>query len=217
MRYISQHGDLILLQNDGTIAHRFGIDGVLNVGTLTTDVGASNVIDAAVQADTDDNIQRVYDDDLDGNVASCLEMIGQGSLDLSTDQGGASALTTLSEGNRLFYKAPTLSSGDNVANVDGVNYKVLSGTTIYDGTTYSKGETFQADGSVTTTSGTGTFRIDLTDELKAECTTDRAGLFHEKSLKSGDEPGAYWSFTDNGTDSRNSLTSTDSDYFGWTD
>lgn len=215
MRYISQFANLALFKDNGELAHVFGPDGVLVVGSLTTASGAGNYIDAAANAgDTGDELQLPYSTDLDGNAVTRLEMAGLGSLDTSTQTGGS--VTTLAEGYRTFYEAPVLTgTTSSVSSVANVYYKVLSGSVTYDGTTYTKNQVFYTDGVTTATTGSGTFALDIPPALKNECDTFRDEQFKIKHLKDGTESTAYYNFTD-GMTPRSSLTCTDDTFFGFT-
>ena len=211
MRYISKHADAILLKTDGSINkdYNFNPDGVLVVGSLTTDAGAGNAISPT-------GLFVLYPTDLDSNTVTCLEMCGMGSL--TKVSGAGSALTNLSDGYRgYFYPAPVLTgTSDAVSGTGGIRYKVLSGTVTYAGTDYGVGEIITTDGSTTATTGTGTFAVYLPQRLEKAAEEFLTEEFKIKSLLVGDEPNDYWRYNISGAESRNSLVSTDSDFVGWT-
>lgn len=206
MRYISQHSNLALYNTDGTIEARFGPDGVLKKGTLTCDVG-NHAIDTT-------DLMRVYDDDLDGNTVTVLEMCGLGSLNKTSQTGGS--LTNVQDGWRLFYEAPPISAGTAVdANVE--RYKVLTGSVTYNGTTYTVNQTFDVVAGVTATTGSGTFAIELPSSLANELPDTSSALFDEAHLLEGDETYTEWGWNNMyGADPYDNLTSTEDDYIAWT-
>lgn len=227
MRYISQHSNLVLYKDNGEIAHswdrstatgtairgteyKFGTDGVLGLGTLTTNSGYGNYIDAAsVSWDTDAKLAYIYDTDLSGATTTKVEMAGQGDLTDPTD------------GYRgIFFEAPTLQSDTAVSSTSGVYYEVISGSVIYDSTTYNRGDQFVTDGSETAVTGTGTFALAIPPMLAKKCDAFRTEHFKIKSLATGNESTSYWDYSTGswgGFNPNDSLTSTDSDYFGATD
>jgi len=208
MRYKSHISNLVLFNSSGTIEVRFGQDGVLNVGTLTTNVGDANIIDYS-------NLLKVYDTDLDGNTVTTSEMCGLGSLDKSTKTGGT--LTNVQDGYRLFFECPPISTGAGTVDTDVEKYIVLTGSVTYNGVTYNKGDTFIPAAGVTETSGTGTFAIEMPDALTGKVVDTNAELFDEAHLIHGDEANTEWSFNDQyGAQPYDSLVSTDEDHIGWT-
>lgn len=226
MRYISHIANLVLLTNGGNIgrdssskrAYSFGLHGELVIGSLTTNSGAGNYIDAGLQSNTDDQLQLIYPTDLDGNAVTRLEMAGLGTLTGVTLTSGA--VSPLSAGHRLFFEAPTLTStSDSVPATAGIWYKVLTGTTIYDGTTYVAGQRFETDGTTTATTGTGTFRLDIPPELKKTCENKAAvdGVFAYKILYKGNESDSYWEYSEAGAEPKDATDSTATDYYGWTE
>lgn len=217
MRYISPFANFTIYKNGGALAHNFGADGVCVVGSLTTATGAGNYIDASANpGDTDEEIQLLFAADLDGNNTNRLERAGLGSLDKSTQESGAGSLTNISDGFRYFFEAPVLTgTTDSVVAVSGVYYKVLSGTVTYNGTSYTKGQEFMANGSETATTGSGTFALTIPPALKNECEAFRDELFKVRHLQKGDESTSFYDFED-GYTPRSSLTCTDDNFFGWT-
>lgn len=210
MRYISRHADSIIFEDDGSINldYRFGPNGILAIGSLTTDVGAGNAISVT-------GLQVLEDTDLDGNTVTCLEMVGMGTL--TGVSGAGNTLTHLYDGYRgYFYPSPVMTGTDAVSSIADIRYKVISGTVTYDGTTYKVGEVFTTDGSTTATTGTGTFALWLPESIEKATDEFLTEEFKIKSLLVGDEPYDYWSFTTTGVEGRNSLVTTDPDYIGYT-
>ena len=223
MRYITHISDLVLFTNDGNIgrestskvAYSFGLNGELIIGSATG-TGAGYEIDAALKSDTDDQLQVLYSTDLDGNTATRLEMCGLGTLTATTKTSGS--VSPKSAGYRLFFEAPDISAGTAVSGTEGVCYLVLSGTVTYNSTSYTAGKKFTTDGSTTATSGTGTFRLCIPDDLERNCENETAlaGIFANKILYKGDESGDYWNYSESGAEPRDATDSTSSDYYGWT-
>lgn len=216
MRYITQHANLALYQYNGKVPYRFGPDGVLVVGSLTTDAGAGNYIDADLKSDIGDQLQRVPGRlDHDGAALICIDMCGLGSLNSVGSDG--TALATLVEGyNGFFFKAPVLSNGTAVPAVAGIYYKVLTGSITYNSVVYVQNEEFATNGSATSTSGTtGTFALTIPPALKNEITDWVDEAFAQKHLLKGNEPYDYYTQDSDGYVGRDSLTSTDADYYGW--
>jgi hypothetical protein len=222
MRYITQHSDLILQRNDGKIGYdsttgveyRFGIQGILNVGSLTTNIGTGNAIDASLKTDDTESLQLIYPTDLLGATTHRIEMAGQGSLTSSDCDG--TALPSLQTGYRGFiFEAPVMTGTDTVVGVADIYYRVLSGTVTYRGVVYSAGDEFVTAGGTTATTGSGTFALTIPPYLDGQCEKFRTEQFEINALKTGDEPSDFWKFSIGGATPRDSLTCTDADYFGW--
>lgn len=228
MRYISKHGTTTLLTKEGKIGtdptngteYLFSPQGVLIVGLPTTDSGAGNYINAA-DLSLDTALMKKYPTDLKGATTISIEMVGQGSLS-GFDNSGA-ALTNLTDGYRgIFFKAPSVASGTAVTTYENVWYEVLTGLVSYGGTTYGRGEKFAtADAVTATASGTrdgvttaGTYALTLPPAIINGCEAFRAEHFKIKNMKKGDEATGYYDWVDGATP-KSSLTSTDTDWFGW--
>lgn len=224
MRYISHISNLVLYKNNGEIGrdnlskrpYSFGQNGELIIGSTTTATGVGNYIDASTNTDIDEQLQLNYPADLDGNTTTRVEMAGLGTLNGLSKTSGA--VSPLNAGHRMFFEAPTLTGTTAVSGNAGVWYLVLTGTVTYDSVVYSAGQKFETDGSATSTTGSGTFRLCIPPELERSCRNDDAvaGIFAYKNLYKGNEGTNYWNYGD-GIDPRDSTTSTDADYFGWTD
>lgn len=205
MRYITHIPNLVLYNNDGTVAERFGVDGVLKKGTLTTDAGAGNSIDPT-------NIMKVYETDLDGNTVTTIEIVGQGSLDGLSETGVSVAAGV--NPYRLFFKAPPITGGTALS--DAVErYIVIDGTVTYNGKTYKAGQIFETESGVTATSGTGTFAAYLPWALTKEQEDNRAKLFVEKSLIKSDDAYTDWSWAKGDPEPYDNLASTEGDFMGY--
>lgn len=215
MRYISTKNDLVLYERGGKIRHKFK-NGVLAVGSLTTNVGTGNSIDAALRTDFSKELMPIYSTDLLGATTQCLEMCGLGSLTNANLAG--SSLTTYEVGLRgAFFQAPVISTGSStVPAAKGREFEILTGTVTYAGVTYSVGQVFVSDGSTTTTSGSGTFALSIPSSLRATKNEFRTEQFKINSLAKGDESKSYWNQDQYGAAATASLTSTDADYVGWT-
>ena len=214
MRYISHISNYMITKNNGDLCYVFGPDGVLVVGSLTTSTGAGNYIDTAENpSDTSLEINLPYATDLDGNAVTRLEMAGLGTLNKVTKTGGA--LSTFEAGYRNFFEAPVL-SGTGVAVVNGAYYVVLSGTVLYNGVTYTKGEEFLVITDQSTAGNSlGTFAICIPPCLKRACDPFRTEHFKIKVLEKGDESNDYWNYDASGFNPMDSLTTTDADFYGW--
>lgn len=207
MRYITHHANLVLYKNDGTVAERFGPNGVLIVGSASTSTGSGNSIDTT-------DLMKVYSTDLDGNTVTTIEMNGLGSLNGTSATGGT--VDPKEKGYRLFFEAPVLSGGATLTTAMPERYKVLTGSITYNGVTYKKNEVFKSSSGVTATAGSGTFAAYIPESLAGEPPIDRDGLFDDKHLLYGDETYTSFSFNNpNGVDPYNSLTSSDENYIGW--
>lgn len=228
MRYITHISNLVLFQNDGKIGidptnqteYKFGPQGILNLGLLTTNSGAGNYINADVLG-ADDSLQ-VLSLDLKGATTISVERVGQGSLSGLNDTGAS--LTNVSDGYvGKFFKAPPVASGTQTSALADIWYEVLSGLVSYNGTTYRQGQRFVTDGSArTTASGTydgttasGYYALTIPPELINGCEAFRTEQFALNSLKKGDEPADYWNW-DNNALPKDSLLSDESDFYGWT-
>ena len=219
MRYITQHSNLVLYRDNGDYAYRFGPQGVLVVGSASTDTGSGNAIDADLNATYPaQQLQRVYDTDLGGNLTNCLEMCGMGSL-VSVDAEG-NDLSSLEAGyNRIFFEAPVITPGaTTIPAIAGIYYEVLSGTVTYDSVDYTVGQTIVSDGTTTTTStsDSGTFALMIPPAMVDEVDEFLDEHYKIKNLKTGNEASDYFNW-DNGFTPRNSAVSTDTDYFGYTE
>jgi len=215
MRYISKKHGLLLQRNDGKTVSKFR-NGYYIKGSVTTKVGAANVIDFSHHAaDSTLDVNRVFDDDLNGAVTNCGEMCGLGSLN-GIDETGSGALASVAAGYRgNFFEAPTLTGTTNaVSGNAGVYYIVLTGTVTYDGVEYSVGEQFVTDGSATATTGSGTFRLTLPPTMINECDSFIAEKAREMLLKDGLEVNDDWSFQNDGFIPNDSLVCTGDYYVG---
>lgn len=211
MRYITQHSNLVLYTKGGDAKYRFGPQGVLVVGAATC---TSTKIDPDA---TGADLMRKYDTDLLGATTISIEMVGQGSLDKKNDSG--SALTNLEDGYRgFFFKAPPITSpsATDIPATAGIWYRVLTGQVCYAATWYAVGDEFESDGTNRPTTGTGTFALTIPPEITKNCDPFRDELFKVKHLKNGDEALNYWKWTDGGYEPHDSITCTDTDYYGWT-
>jgi len=223
VRYITHISNLVLYTNGGEVgrdstshkAYAFGQQGELVIGS-TTGTGSGYEIDASTMSDTDDQLQLLYATDLDGSTTTRLEMAGLGTLTTVTKTGGT--VSPKNAGYRLFFEAPDKTGGDSVSGEPGVYYRVLTGTVTYAGTDYVAGKTFHTDGSTTSTTGTGDFRLSLPPDLTRTCENDDAlaGIFANKMLLKGNESNDYWNYSESGAEPKDSTTSTDDDYYGWT-
>lgn len=161
MRYISEAKSLRLIRNNGEIAYSF-FNGVLIVGT-PTGTGPTEIIDAAANADPALSLQHPFP-----NGANDLERAGL---------------------NTTFFAAPPISPGATTVTAD-IRYEVISGTVVYDGTTYRTGQVFVGT-AVTDTSTTdgGLFALALPTPYFDPGETDgnRAEFFRIAILGSGDE------------------------------
>lgn len=218
MRYISHISNLVLYTKNGAIVDRFDYNGVLVKGDGTTNLGTGNQIDVVLKSSTpNDETMRVYTTDLLGNSAISEEMCGLGNL-ASLDLALA-GLDSLQQGyNRNYFEAAVLTSTTDVVSDLSANiyYEVLTGTTIYDGTTYTVGQVFYTDGSTTATTGTGTFALTIPPALNRECQAFRPEHFKIKSLLTGNESSADWSYAE-GFAPRDNMTTDDPDYFAYTE
>lgn len=205
MRYISKNPELVLLLTNGKEAFEFK-NGVLVVGDPTTATGAGNFIDPAKtytfpESDsTTFTLMEVFPTDLAGATTAKIEMCGQGSL---ADPLGAPI------GLRgYFFEAPVLTgTSASVPAKKNIEYVVLTGTVTYNGVTYKVGEHFVTDGTVTATTGTGTFAL-----IFPENTWDvnTKALFKERHMITGLEARDYWIPTrDGGYVPRGEFTTTD--------
>lgn len=209
MRYITQHGPLVLYTDTGgvvTMAYRFGQDGVLDLGT-------GNEIATT-------NMYVLFSTALLGAATPALERCGMGSL-VGTDDDG-SALTNLEDGYRgFFFEAPFVevtsdpSSPGTVPALAGIHYKVYSGTLTYNSVSYSAGKTFITDGSATSVTGDGKYAVVIPPALSKKVEEFTAEQFKIGHLKTGDEPYDYWLPNKGGFDGRSSLLSTDADFWGY--
>lgn len=215
MEYITPHDTLELLTKDGHVAVRFK-NGYYNAGANTT-------IETQSSEASGLDIQMPWDTDLNGNGAasetdkgSRLERAGQGSL---TGYASDDATLTAKEYgyNRTFYPAPTLTStSDAVTKIAGVKYVVLTGTTIYKGTTYTIGQTFKTSAGTTATTGTGTFRLALPDSITKPTDDFRTEAFAKNQLGKTTDATGYWN-AQTGYDGRADEDSTAADYIGSVD
>lgn len=215
MRYISEAQNLVLYNQNGKIAYRFK-NHELVVGLTTTASGAGNSIDSTLKpSDTDNQLQRIFSTDLLGATTACAEMCGQGSL-TSVAVGGN--LTKLENGYKgIYFEAPVKSGGDTVSPVAGITYKVLSGTITYNSVAYTAPETFVTTGGVTATSGSGAkFALGLppikNKSVEEQFLTEN---FKEKHLLKGNESPDYFNYNIGGAAPYDSMTSSDTDFFGY--
>lgn len=215
MRYITNIDDLVLYKNDGTAAYTFGPHGILIVGTATGTGAANEIFADAIPADTDDQLQLLWAADLDGNAASRIEMAGQGTLDNLTYT--AAGLAVLTDGFwRMFFEAPPIAGGVATSAVLNVKYGVLTGTILYNGVTYTKGQTFKVVAGQTATVGANsTYALQIPDELLNVCATFRDALFQVKNMKEGDEDAGHFLWTNGGFTPKDSLACASSRYVGW--
>lgn len=220
MRYISPYANLKLYRKDGTIAHEF-VNGVLIVGDQTTTNGTDTtsgvsgyVVDAFEYSSTPETeIFQIYSTTLDGGTDNRWELAGQGSLNGVDDNGDA--LDNLEDGYRgFFFEAPKLSGADGASSTEGVWYEVLEGSVTYGGTEYTVGQFFETDGDATTVTGDGYYALALPESLRNKCKCFCAEEFKIKHLQYGDEPLSYFFFGE-GFKPRNSMTTTDADFYGW--
>ena len=203
------------MKNGGKIFYSFK-NGVLTVGDPKTHTGAGNFAYYTQGATPADNMVELYADDLDGNAVSVIEMCGLGSLTGKSYTGAT--LTNKEDGYRgYFFESPILTSTtDVVSAVVGITYEVLSGTVIYKGVTYTKGQTFVTAGGTTATTGTGTFAVTFTADFGNLCDAFLDCQFKIKHLMRGDEMEDYFLWTEaGGFDPKDSLTCTDPGYYGW--
>lgn len=235
MRYITHIPNLILYKDNGGVAHawdksvspylpmkkeyRFGLNGTLVVGDLSTNLGTGNAIDASANSYyPTEKLQWIYDTDLNGGTTTYIERAGQGTLDGHAASGD---LSTLSWGYRgIFFEAPILDSPYTGDLVVGATYEVRSGTVTYEGYDYTQTDSFVAS-LATGTLGTGEFALTLPAELEnANCDAFRSSNFRITSLQVGDESNDYWAWNKGayygGFEEKDSLVSADENYFGWT-
>jgi hypothetical protein len=213
MRYISHISNYMIQKNNGDLCYVFGPDGVLLVGSATTASGAGNYIDASANpGDTSLEINLPYATDLDGNAVTRLEMAGLGTLTKVTKT--SASLTNFVDGYRLFFEAPILSSG--ATPVAGAYYKVLSGTVTYNSVAYAQNEEFVGVDQAGNTSGTGTCALCIPPELKNVCDPWRTEHFKIKTLKDGTESNEYWNWDTSGFNPMDSLTTSDADFYAFT-
>lgn len=133
MRYISKYPRMTLLRNSGFPAYEFE-QGYIIVGKPTlNDVAGGNAIAAApIINNFEGSMQLLFPDG-----ATDLERVGLG---------------------RIFWEAPPIASGSGTIAAN-TRYEVISGETIYDGTTYRQGEVFVGRTGVTATSGVGEYAL----------------------------------------------------------
>lgn len=218
-RYISPSESNILFNRDGTVRHQF-VRGQLIIGDPATDVGAANHIDAALDStDVGGSIVWPNDTDLAGGVIWCEERAGMGALDLAAQSG---TLTYLEDGlgqgghTASFFKALTKTGGDAVVADLGIEYLVLTGSVTFDSVAYTAGQVFKSDGSTTTTSGTGTFRLQIPEALRQAYDENLDAEFALKHLNTGDEAVDYFKWSDGGYDPYDSTVTSDADFYGKT-
>jgi hypothetical protein len=177
MKYKTINGsDRTILQKNGDVAVHFKYGEYIK-GNTTTDAGAAYVIDATAQTNDRHTIVQLYPLAADGGAPSSaneyLQCAGMVDFTVPTDPYYS---------GKFFYKAPTLTSSSS-SSVDGLWYKVLTGTAINDGVTYTVGEIFQSVG--TTVTGTGTFELEAPPIC--DCSYDREAEFKKKLMNCGDE------------------------------
>ena len=237
MRYISC-GEPVLYDNCGNPVYRFQYNQLL-IGDASTNVGSGNAIVTDYPAEgseycclKDCDLQRVMPFDLQGASVVSLEMCGLGSLN-SYDSAGAGLGDIYKGYQGMFFEAPIwtfTTSGDLVGTpyyaINGMCFKVQSGSITYNGVKYIGGETFCITGSVTaiTVNSTGfgsnadataKLSYDLPPALCGDCMHDRACDFANKMLLVGDESTGYHNWYNGGFVPNDSLVSTDAEWFGW--
>lgn len=214
-RWITHQSNLTLFNQDGSMAYRFGDQGVLIVGDPTTRTGSANDIDSALKpTDPDKQLMRVYDTDLLGAQTVCDEMCGEGSL-VSLDTTGADLPSLITGYERDYFYAPILSTTGAVESVAGIKYEVLTGSVTYESVTYNAGDVFYTVDGGTMSDCSGTYALAIPSYLDKRCDPFYTENFRIKILKNGDEPDAYWDFENHATPKGDTVT-TDTDYFGWT-
>ena len=179
MRYISYFDELTLHQRNGNAKHKF-FQAELIVGDPTTKTGAGNFIDTAVNA-TDPGLELMP---IYPNAATRDAICGMGTLNP----------IVIGE----FYEAPYLSVGaTSVPAVAGLYYKVIQGTVTYKSVTYGIGQEFITDGTVQVTTGSANakFAITMPPSVKERYMDNRAAMFREKNLFTGNEATGYHSWT----------------------
>lgn len=179
MRYISFYDELALHQRDGVKKHKF-FQGECIVGDPKTKTGAGNFIDTAVNA-TDPGLELMP---INPNAATRDAICGMGTLN------------PIVEGQ--FYESPYISVGaTSVPAVAGLVYKVIFGSVTYKGVTYAIGEEFTSDGTVVVTTGTpnAVFAITLPPSIKERRMDNRAAMFREQHLYTGNEATGYHSWS----------------------
>jgi hypothetical protein len=188
---------LKLLDRDGNICkdpttgqkYQF-VNGELTIVDTTTDT-AGYRIEAVTRSTAGESLNQLFTLDYEPDAVDWTdqdEAIQGGGLLISGTAGNpwAAEATDPYWNQRLFYKAPTLTSSSSSA-VSGLYYKVLTGTAINSGTTYVVGDIFQAVS--TTVTGTGTFELETPP--KYGCEYDAAAEFKKKLLVNGDETIGY--------------------------
>ena len=210
MRYITWHDDLILMKNNGKMAHHFGQYGICVVGDPTTHTGAGNYIDAADTGTEALNLQLLFPTDLDGNTTYRIERAGLGSLNGKSYSGGT--LNRFNDGYKgFFFESPILTgTTSTVSAIAGAKYIVLTDSVIYSGVTYHAGDTFVTAGSVTATTGSGKFALTFPDDFDSTCDAFLDCQFKIKHTMRGDEPNDFYDWPEaGGYDPRDSLVCTD--------
>lgn len=194
MRYKSKSLNLALFEKSGVRKHQF-YNGVLIVGSPTTNSGAGNYIDATAQTDDKKTLMPQYATDLAGATTNKLQMAGLGEI----------SATDLSK-ERMFVEAPELSTGSTaVPATAGLWYEVLRGKVTYKGVEYSAGEMFVTDGSIRAVTGTGKFAITYAPD---GCCQNRKEAFKMAHLQFGDEVTGYHGW-DQSYIPRNQMTTQD--------
>ena len=181
MRYIAKYDELALHQRDGVKRHKF-YQGELIVGDPTTKTGPGNFIDTALNA-TEPGLELMP---LNVTATDRDIVCGMGTL----------ATTPIVEG--LFYESPYIPVGEtSVPAVAGLVYKVVSGVVTYKTVAYNIGEEFTSDGTVVVTTGSAgsTFAITLPPSLKERRMDNRAAMFREQHLYTGNEATGYHSWS----------------------
>jgi hypothetical protein len=211
MRYITLYDTLELFSKGNGTKYRFGPFGILDLGSGVT-------VEVASSTDSDWDLQELYATDLNGATTNSVELCGQGSLNKKDSAGGTSL--ALRDGYRgIFFPAPVITvatSEASIPEVAGIYYIVLTGSVTYNGTLYTKGQTFVTAGSVdefTSTDG-GTIALWFPPELLKAADRQDLYRFIIGHLNDGSEvTGAYNNVT--GYTGRAGIdSSVTADYFG---
>jgi len=182
-RYISPHQNQVLYTNNGTGKYRF------EYGVLIVDDDIVPVVDDAIP---ENNLQFLFP-----TYAGTTPDAATATTDEAKQRTGLGDLALAARRDRtyLYYLAnPITIADDTVAAVAGTYYIVLSGSVIYDGVTYVKGQTFVADGTIVDTTGTAgsQFALYFPPSVSEQPNQYYAENFKIKHLLSGGEYAAYW-------------------------
>ena len=165
------------------------VNGELVIVDTTSD-SAGYIIVATTRSTAGESLMQLFSLDHDPDAVDWTNqdeaLEGGGCLASDTEHNPWAAEATDPYWNaRLFYKAPTMTGTHAV--VEGLWYKVLSGTVTHDSVAYTVNEVFLA--TTTATFGTGTFELETPP--KYGCEYDRACEFKKKLLANGDEVTGY--------------------------